>query len=61
MIVSRLILVRMRGILEESCRENHNTPSPPENSDVFETIWKNMVKPDWPLMTIYGSCAFHAR
>jgi hypothetical protein len=31
-----------------------------ENLAVYETMWKNMVKPDKPHMTLqHGACALH--
>jgi hypothetical protein len=33
----------------------------PEIRIVYEIMWKNMVQPDRPQMTIkYGGCALHA-
>jgi hypothetical protein len=33
----------------------------PENRAVYEIMWKNMVQPDRPQMTIqYGACALYA-
>jgi hypothetical protein len=28
---------------------------PPENRDVYEVMWKNVVQPDRPQMTVYGA------
>jgi len=48
----------MRNISDKSCGENHNThvmftnPPAPENRVVFEIMWKNIVEPDRPQMTI---------
>jgi len=28
----------------------------PENPAVYEIVWKNMIDPDSPQMTIYGAC-----
>jgi hypothetical protein len=37
-----------------------NNP-PTEYRAVYEIMWKNMVEPDKPQMTMkYGSCALHA-
>jgi len=34
---------------------------PPESRAVYEVMWKNMVEPDRPQMTLqYGACALHA-
>jgi hypothetical protein len=27
----------------------------PENLDVYEVVWKNMVQPGGPQMTVYGA------
>jgi hypothetical protein len=42
---------------DESCRQNQNTYFMfnnffPENPAVYELMWKNMVQPDRPQMTI---------
>jgi hypothetical protein len=38
-----------------------NNPPPPENRAVYKIMWRNMVKPDRPQLTIqYGECALHA-
>jgi len=60
MIVCCLILVRMRNVLDESCRDNQNTHFifsnffffPPENHAVCEVMWTNVVEPEMPQMTI---------
>jgi len=31
-----------------------------KNRAVYEIMWKNIVEPDRPQMTIYSACAFHA-
>jgi len=41
----------------QSCRENQNTHFIfntvfSESRAVYEAMWKNMVEPDWPQMTI---------
>ena len=52
----------MRNVLEESCREYHNTrlppttpqPLSPENHAVYDEImWKNFVELDRPQMAIW--------
>ena len=49
----------MRNILEKSCRENQNTHYMSndffffENRAVYEIMWKNIVEPDRPQMTIW--------
>ena len=54
MTLSRPLLLRMRNVLDKSCRENQNTHFvfnnffPPENRAVYEIMWKNMVEPDRP-------------
>jgi hypothetical protein len=56
-IRSCLILLRMTNDSDESCRENQNaffclTLFPPENLAVYEIMWKCVVQPDRPQMTI---------
>jgi len=46
----------MRSVLEKICRENQNIPifnNFSKNRAVYEIIWKNMVQPDRPQMTIW--------
>jgi len=48
MIISRLVLLRMRNVSDKSCRENQNTDFVfrnvfPENRAVYEIMWKNSV------------------
>jgi len=31
-----------------------NPPPPPEKRDVYEVMWKNVVEPGMPQMTIWG-------
>ena len=63
-MIRRSILLRMRNILDKSCRESENTfcsVTASENCAVYEIMWKNMVEPDRPQMTIqYGACPSHA-
>ena len=47
----------MRYVSDKSCRENQNTvsflvtfPPPPLKFWRYETVWKNIVEPDWPQM-----------
>jgi hypothetical protein len=47
----------MRNVSDESCRENYNTRFMsqnffPENGAVYEIMWKNIVEPDRPQMTV---------
>jgi hypothetical protein len=65
--ISRLVLLRMRNVSEKkNCRENQNTHLVFsifffENRAVFEIMWKNIVQPYRPQMTIqYGAYALHA-
>jgi len=58
-IISRLVLLRMRSVAKQNCRENHNTHFMLinfffENCAVNEIIWKNMEKPERSQMTIWG-------
>jgi hypothetical protein len=57
MIISGSILLRMRKVGDKNCRENQNThficnKMFSENLAVYEIMWKNMVEPDRPQMTI---------
>jgi len=51
-------LLRMRYVSDQSCRENLHTrflcsvTPPPENRAAYEIMWKNIVQPDRPQMTI---------
>jgi len=55
-IISRSVLLRMKNVLDESCIEYQNISRSitvfPENRVVYETMWKNMVHPDRPQMTM---------
>jgi hypothetical protein len=66
-IISHWILLRMRNVSDESCRDNENTHFVfkkiffSENRAVYEIMWKNMVQPDSPQMAVqYGECVLHA-
>jgi len=51
----RLVIFRMRNILDTSCKEKQNTHFMyffSENCDVYEVMWKDIVEPDRPEMTI---------
>ena len=57
LIVPRGIVLRMENVSDRSCRENQNTRFmfnifSPENRAVYEIMWKNVVQPDRPQMTI---------
>jgi hypothetical protein len=52
LIISCSFLLRIKNVSDESCRENQNTrfvfnnsPPPPENLAVYETMWRNIVEP----------------
>jgi hypothetical protein len=55
MIISRSV-PRMRNVSEKSFRENQNTllcsRTFSENRAVYEIMWKNMVQPDRPEMSV---------
>jgi hypothetical protein len=58
MIIHRWILLRIRNISDKFCRENHNTfyvqqRFLPERCAVYEIMWKNVVQPDRPQMTMW--------
>jgi hypothetical protein len=47
----------MRNVSEERCRGNQNTffmfnTFSPTNRAVYEIMWKNMIQPDTPQMTV---------
>jgi hypothetical protein len=48
--------MRMRNVSDKSCRENQNTyfifNKFSENHAVYEIMWKNMVEPDRPQITV---------
>jgi hypothetical protein len=57
MLISRLIILGMKNVSDKSCTENQNTHFMfnsffPENRAVCEIMWKNMIEPDRPQMTI---------
>jgi len=48
----------MRNVSDKSCKESQNTHFVfsnffPENRAVCEIMWKNMVEPDRPQMTVW--------
>ena len=56
-IISHSVLLTVRNVSEESCRENQNTrfilsnsPPPTENRAVYEVMWKNTAEPGRPHM-----------
>jgi hypothetical protein len=58
-IVSRSVLLKMRNVPDKSCRENLNTHFVfgnfffYENRAVCEIMWKNVVQPDRPHITVW--------
>jgi hypothetical protein len=56
MIILHCILIGIRNISGKSCRENQNIFYVryvfSEPYAVYERMWKNMVEPDRPQMTI---------
>ena len=60
LIISRSVCLRMRNVSDKSCRQNQNTRIMFnnfflffENRAVYEIIWKNIVQPDRPHITIW--------
>ena len=56
-IISRSVLLRMRNVSDESCRESQNTfyfqvTLFSQNRAIDEIIWKNIVDPDRSQMTV---------
>jgi len=62
--ISCLILVRMKNVSDDSCRENQKKfyiqENIYENRVVYEIMWENMAQPNRSQMTLYGACALHA-
>ena len=57
-MTSRWIFFRMRNVSDKSLTENQNTilcskTFSPENHAVYEIMWKNIVQPGRPQMTIW--------
>ena len=55
MIISRWILLRMRNVLDKSCRENQNTNLMINiffNHATYEIVWKNLVRLGSPKMLL---------
>jgi hypothetical protein len=57
LIISRLILLRIRNVSDESCRETQNTHFVfsnffSKNRAVYEIMWENMIEPDRPQVTL---------
>jgi hypothetical protein len=56
MVISGLIIVRLRNVPEKSRRENQNTHFVfsffPEYRALFDMMWKNNVDPGRPLITM---------
>jgi hypothetical protein len=54
--ISRWILLTMTNVSDKLCRENQNkilcSKTCSENRAFYEIMWKNMVQPDRPQMTI---------
>jgi hypothetical protein len=59
-ITSRSFLLRIRNVLDKSCRENQNTYFNSttffENRTVYDIMWKNIVERGRPQMTIWRMC-----
>ena len=56
-IISRQTLLRMRNVSDQTCREYPNTHFIVsdfflQKLCIYEKMWKNMVQPDRPQMTI---------
>ena len=63
MTISPWILLRIRNVLDKSCKENRThilrlATFSPENRAVYEIMSKNLVEPEGPHMTSqYDACA----
>ena len=58
LIISRPFLLRMRYVSDKGCREYQKTHTLcyrffPDNRATYEIIWKNIVEPERPQMTIW--------
>ena len=59
MVLSLSFLLIMRNVTDESCRENINTHIVcsviffPRKLCLYEIMWKNIVEPDRPQMTVW--------
>jgi hypothetical protein len=60
LIISRLVLLRMRKISDKSCREDQNKHFvlnnfffPSENRALYEIMWRNTEGSGMPQMTIW--------
>jgi hypothetical protein len=59
LIISRSVLLRMKNVSGKICGENQNTPLRLSNSffseicSFNEVVWKNVVDPDRPQITIW--------
>jgi hypothetical protein len=58
-MVSRLIVLRMRNVSDKVAEKlkthlvcSITAPPPPENHAIYELVWKNMVQPERPQVTI---------
>jgi len=60
MTISHSNLLRMKNLSGKSCRGIKNTNYMFKNRAVYEMMWKNIVEPARPQMTILcGVCAFY--
>jgi hypothetical protein len=50
--ISRSIILRIRNVLEQICRENQDTVYVQKHSTeiraIYDIVWKNMVQPNRP-------------
>jgi len=53
MTISHLIIHGMRNVSDKTCRESQNTHFICfENNAVYKLMWKNIVEPDRPHLTV---------
>jgi len=61
MIISGLVLLRMRNVSDKSCKEFQNThfifSNFFKNCAIDEIMWKNTVEPDRSQMTVRCMCS----
>ena len=61
MIIPRSVLLKMRNVLDKSCRENQNTHFEFsnfffENRAVYEIMWQNILETSRPQIKIWRMC-----
>jgi len=59
MITSRRFLHRMRNVSGKYVQKNKthllSSITFPDNHSIYKKVWKNLVDPGWPQMTVYSA------